>query len=132
MESSVPDDDSVQTGILLGDLHFSLSALAHCDQQVVDLDGRTTQPSHALAHAFGEAVLAVLERLPGRLSGEQVAILIEVSALLRDMSVEKSVDLWSNLSVQSRPEWRSLRELARRTLKAFGWEDGTAGETGAG
>jgi hypothetical protein len=51
-------------------------------------------------------------------------LLKRIARQLAEMSERHDPELWSDMSVQARAEWATLREVAFETLRALGWELG--------
>jgi hypothetical protein len=57
----------------------------------------------------------------GLVTSQQRSLLAEIDEQLDRMSGKENSELWTEDALRENPWWEHIRDLARKTLSAFGW-----------
>ena len=75
----------------------------------------------ALAISFDDHYTSFMERMPSLPGDAQLIALQELDSALNAISGPDNVDLWTDASFASDPQWNDIRALAQKVLSEFGW-----------
>jgi hypothetical protein len=75
----------------------------------------------ALAISFDDHYTSFMERMTGLPGEAQLIALQELDSALNAISGPDNVELWTDTSFASDPQWNDIRALAQKVLSEFGW-----------
>ena len=74
-----------------------------------------------LAISFDDQYTSFMERMTNLPGDAQLIALQELDSALNAISGPDNVDLWTDSSFASDPQWNDIRALAQKVLSEFGW-----------
>jgi aspartate aminotransferase-like enzyme len=106
---------------LLERLKHSLQALASPPSDQVELLPNFVVKTDELVLDFDHWRSCVLHNYEGELTTEQVASLVALDQLIEKMSKSGDKAFWEEAALYAHPVWVDIRNLASKSLLAFGW-----------
>ena len=97
----------------------TLQLLASDAETQVEVFPKFVHVPDEIASAFDECFLMVEEHCMDEVSKAQMALLIEMDAILDKLSSPENRPLWSVAAMRESQEWETVRVKARELLQAF-------------
>lgn len=105
-------------------LQWAVQALARPAREQVTLFPDFVCKADEIALEFDEHARSILDGECQGLSTDQAATLVALDQYLESVSgSEANAENWTEDALHASPVWERIRDLARATLAAFGWND---------